>query len=63
MESVILYRGILHFILQYVDTELIRNFLLAGVAVFIVVLLLVVDLRCSIFVLSCVVFTTVSNGC
>ena len=49
------------YLFQYVDRELIRNFLLAGAAVFIVVFLLVVDLRSSFFVLSCVVYTTVRS--
>ena len=44
---------------QYVDRELIRNFLLASAAVFIVVLVIVADLRSSLFVVFCVAFTTV----
>ena len=48
---------------QYVDRELLRNFLLAGVSVFVVVLLLVVDLRSSLLVLMCVAFTTVGLFC
>ena len=44
---------------QYVDRELIRNFLLASAAVFVVVLVIVADLRSSLFVVFCVAFTTV----
>jgi len=48
------------FYVQYVDTEIIRNFALAGVAIFIVTLLLICDLVTSFFVLVCVCLTTVS---
>ena len=53
------YNVYVSFFFQYVDRELIRNFLLASAAVFIVVLVIVADLRSSLFVVFCVAFTTV----
>ena len=46
---------------QYVDGEITRNFILAGCAIFVVTLLLIVDIVTSFFVLICVVLTTVSR--
>ncbi|XP_052790875.1 patched domain-containing protein 3-like isoform X1 [Mya arenaria] len=45
-------------VIRYVDTEIMRNFLLAGVAIFLVTLLLIVDIVTSLFVLVCVCLTT-----
>ncbi|KAL4218800.1 Patched domain-containing protein 3 [Mactra antiquata] len=45
-------------VIRYVETEIIRNFVLAGVAIFIVTLLLIVDVVTSFFVLACVCLTT-----
>ena len=50
----------IHFSFQYTFTELTRNLILAGVSVFVVVLLFVVDLRSALFVVLCVAFTMVS---
>ena len=48
------------FLFQYTFTELTRNLILAGVSVFVVVLLFVVDLRSALYVVICVGFTMVS---
>lgn len=45
-------------VIRYVETEIMRNFILAGVAIFIVTLVLIVDLITSFFVLVCVGLTT-----
>ncbi|XP_060594980.1 NPC intracellular cholesterol transporter 1-like isoform X2 [Ruditapes philippinarum] len=51
-------------VIRYVETEIIRNFVLAGIAIFIVTLLLIVDVVTSFFVLVCVCLTTIDiMGC
>ena len=50
----------LHYLcFQYIDSEIMRNFILAGIAIFIVTLLLIVDFVTSFFVLVCVGLTLV----
>ena len=51
-----------HVYFQYVDWEITRNFILAGIAIFVVTLLLIVDVITSFFVLICVVLTTVRTA-
>lgn len=46
-------------VIRYVDWEITRNFILAGIAIFVVTLLLIVDVITSFFVLICVVLTTI----
>lgn len=46
-------------VIRYVDWEITRNFILAGIAIFVVTLLLIVDLITSFLVLICVALTTI----
>ncbi|KAH3797093.1 hypothetical protein DPMN_150668 [Dreissena polymorpha] len=47
-------------VIRYVEDEIIRNFALAGVAIFLTTFLLIVDLLTSFLVLVCVALTTVN---